>query len=398
MSEKPIIKILTMEIKTHSYIKGGSQIKYIELIQECLKHNWEIHHIAPGHNTISKSLLFFHHPVRDIPILPASIPFSIQAIFQFYKISRKITIDAVVTNSFIEGLIGIAFKAQNKNLKVIVSIHGDHIEGIQIENYGIKKIVYTSILQSIEKIVLCHSDKIIFVSEYNRSTILARNGFHNVNKTTLLYNNIPEKIQNNESKSIIRYSNEKKIIGYVGSLHARGKGLTFLIKALKCIKEKIPNTMLVLVGDGPDKDALISLIEDLDLTDDVVFTGFKEDPVPYMKGFDILVLPSLHEACSLVLLEGLGLNIPVLGSKVGGTREILQYEELLFEPSDINAISRKVLHFFLNLSANQKVAEYCMIRKKIFLFNWGDEMLKIIQDTVNQNDIFANITEESKIK
>ena len=376
------MEIITMQIKNLPNSTGGSYIKYMELIEEFLNRGWKVHHISPkGFTNIHHDLLV-HHEIRDIPITPSFIPFSIQAFTKFLSLQRNTKVDAVVTFSFLEGLLGVLFKVLNNNIKVIVAIHGDHIAGYLIDSNYITKVVCSPVLQLVEKIVLRHSDSIIFVSEYNRSSIMTRAGFTQIDKTKLLYNNIPKRVIALSKEPPVLFSQDKKILGYVGSLYAEGKGLTYLISAFHMVKQKIPDSMLVIVGDGPDKDELVSLVRELNLYNDVIFTGFKSNPISYMKGFDVLVLPSLHEACSLVLLEALCMDIPVLGSRVGGTPEVLKYEELLFNAADAEAIASKVVYLFQNPVAYQKAVNLCNIRKSCFLFDWGEEMARIVQEVV----------------
>jgi glycosyltransferase involved in cell wall biosynthesis len=376
------MEIITMQIKNLPNTAGGSYIKYMELIEEFLNRGWKVHHISPEGFTSIQHDLLVHHGVRDTSITPSFLPFSIQAFMRFLSIQRNSNIDAVVTFSFLEGLLGVLFKIFGSKIKVIVAVHGDHIAGYFIDSNYVIKLVYSQVLRLVEKIVLSCSDLIIFVSEYNRNTIMKRAGFTQTDKTQLLYNNISRRIIALSKEPSVRLSQDKKILGYVGSLHARGKGLVYLISAFHIIKREIPDSMLVIVGDGPDKGELISLVKELDLCNDVIFTGFKSNPIAYMKGFDILILPSLHEACSLVLLEALCMDIPVLGSSVGGTPEILKYEELLFNAADAEIIASKVVNLFQNPNAYLEAVNLCRTRKNSFLFDWGEEMARIVQEIV----------------
>jgi len=376
------MEIITMQIKNESDPFGGSYIKYMELIEEFLNRRWKVHHISPkGFTNIHHDLLV-HHGVRDLPITPSFLPFSIQALMKFLAIQKNTKVDAVVTFSTLEGLLGILFKILNGRIKVIVAIHGDNIAGCLISSDYITKSIYLPILKLIEKVVLNYSDYVIFVSERDRSTIMKRAGFTQIDKTKLLYNNISKRVIALSQEPPVRFSQDKKILGYVGSLYAEGKGLKYLISAFHTIKQIIPDSMLVIVGDGPDKDELISLMRELDLCNDVIFTGFKSNPIAYLKGFDILILPSLHEACSQVLLEGLYSGTLVLGSNVGGTPEVLKYKELLFNAADAEAIASKVVYLFQNPTAYQEAVNLCKIRKNCFLFDWGEEMSRIVQEVV----------------
>jgi glycosyltransferase involved in cell wall biosynthesis len=376
------MEIITMQIKNQANPSGGSYIKYMELIEAFLNRGWKVHHISPKGFTNVYHDLLVHHGVHDIPITPSILPFSIQALMKFIYMHNNAKVDAVLTFSTLEGLLGVLFKSLDNKIKVIVAIHGDNIAGCSISSNYVTKSIYLPILRLVEKTVLSHSDCVLFVSDYDRSNAMERTGSTQIDKTKVLYNNISERVIALNQEHPVRFSQDKKILGYVGSLYAKGKGLIYLISAFHRIKQEIPDSMLVIVGDGPDKDELISLVRELDLCNDVVFTGFKSNPIAYMKGFDILILPSLHEACSLVLLEGLYSGIPVLGSNIGGTPEVLKYEELLFNAADAEAIASKVVYLFQNPVAYQKAVNLCNIRKSCFLFDWGEEMARIVQEVV----------------
>lgn len=371
-----------MQINNQPNPHGGAYIKYMELIGDFVNRGWKVHHISPRGFTNIHHVLLIHHEIRDIPIVPSFLPFSIQVLIKFFSIQRNTRIDAVVTFSFLEGLVGVLFKILNSKIKVIVAIRGDDVAGYLLSKSFIKIHAYPSILKLVGKIVMNRSDCIIFVSEYNRNVTIKRVGITQIDKTKLLYNNISNRALALSKESPIRLSQGKKILGYVGNLYAEGKGLKYLISAFHIIKQTIPDSMLVLVGDGPDKDDLISLARELNLSNDVVFTGFKENPIAYMKGFDIMILPSLHEGFSQVLLEALCSDVPILGSNIGGTPEVLEYDELLFNAADAESIASKVVYLFQNPTAYQEVANLCKIRKNCFLFNWGEEMAKIVQEFV----------------
>jgi len=114
--------------------------------------------------------------------------------------------------------------------------------------------------------------------------------------------------------------------------------------------------------------------------DDVIFTGWVENPLQYMKGFDLLVLPSLHEACPLVILESLYVGTPVIASKVGGIPEILKYDELLVEPGNVQVLTEKILNLMKNEKDYNKSVELCNERIKKFIFNWDEVMINMLRN------------------
>jgi len=118
---------------------------------------------------------------------------------------------------------------------------------------------------------------------------------------------------------------EKFVLLTVRNLVPR-MGLEDLLFAVRQAVERVPDVYLVLGGDGPLKNSLTSLSRELQLQDHVKFVGFIPDmELPeYYQMADVFVLPTLElEGFGLVTLEALASGVPVLGTPVGGTVEIL---------------------------------------------------------------------------
>ena len=121
-----------------------------------------------------------------------------------------------------------------------------------------------------------------------------------------------------------------KMLLFVGRL-AEKKGVTYLISAMKGIAKEFPGCKLVIVGDGPEKQSLMTQSQQLGLSGSVVFTGSLPNqslPVFY-RAADVFVLPSIvdsrgdTEGLGVVLLEAIAAGIPVVASNVGGIPDIL---------------------------------------------------------------------------
>ena len=113
---------------------------------------------------------------------------------------------------------------------------------------------------------------------------------------------------------------------FTGRLHPQ-KNLAMLIEAWPSIVERTL-ACLILVGDGPDRDRLASLVVNRGLTDFVHFTGAVEDPSLWLRSADAFVLPSVAEGMSNSLLEAMSTGLPCLASKIGGNTDLLGGLEL----------------------------------------------------------------------
>ena len=101
---------------------------------------------------------------------------------------------------------------------------------------------------------------------------------------------------------------------------------------------------LLLVGDGPLRDELQQVASDLGVADRTVFVGALDNPYPLMQRADVIALVSAEEGFGLVALEAAALNVPFVGSDVGGLGElcgVLGCET--FPPGQARALAAAIL-------------------------------------------------------
>ena len=145
-------------------------------------------------------------------------------------------------------------------------------------------------------------------------------------------------------------------------------GLDNLIKAMSLLKKKGTKVHLVIGGRGPEEILLKDLIEHEQLQDDVRMAGFiPADQLPDFYGAaDFFILPTLRlEGFGLVTVESLACGTPVLGTPVGGTKEILNnfQSNLLFEDSSpesmADGIQLAVEELFTNTCKYKQLRQRC---------------------------------------
>jgi len=377
------LKVITMQIKNMDKVFGGAYERYMQLIEEFTSRDWEVHHISPKGFSNIKHKNLIHHGTLDIPFRPSSLPFSIQAFAKMLWLRAKTPVDLIVTFSVLEGLLGVLFKLFSGRTKLVISSRGDEVALAEAKmEKGIKKTLYLKISRMIEKRAMRKADLVIFLSDKDRQSAVKRTKGDHIGKTKVVYNSITPRLRKLSRARGISFSSGNKIIGFVGLIHEEGKGLRYLMEAFSKVKRELPNSKLVVVGDGPGKLWLVSLVESLGLQGDVIFTGFQQNPIQYMKGFDLMVLPSLYEAFGAVILEALYVGTPVIGSKAGGIPEVLKYDELLFEPRNADELASKILNLLQNDGAYSKALELCGKRKEAFTFDWREEMFNTIKEVL----------------
>jgi glycosyltransferase involved in cell wall biosynthesis len=167
----------------------------------------------------------------------------------------------------------------------------------------------------------------------------------------------------------------------------KGKNIDLLIRAF--VRAQLDDALLVVVGDISTRDLherkrLEILAENLGISGKVVFTGWRKDAGNIIRSTDLFVLPSISEGCPLALLEALGLGVPCLGSRIPEVKEVLYYEELLFDPTSEEELAQKLL----SCTNDRTLAlwhKLCEKRRGVYTFDWDQRLL----DTLSHAGVAA---------
>lgn len=140
-----------------------------------------------------------------------------------------------------------------------------------------------------------------------------------------------------------------RIMGTVGRLDSI-KNQKMMIKALRQVRVSYPETVLLIVGDGPERRNLEAFVAELGLTSHVIFTGFREDVHRFFSLMDVFLLTSFSEGTAMTILEAMASGLPTIVTDVGGNPEIVEAGKTGFViPSDDEkALADRVLSFFNN--------------------------------------------------
>lgn len=152
---------------------------------------------------------------------------------------------------------------------------------------------------------------------------------------------------------------DKIVIGYFGRL-VKEKGIYLLLEAVKILRKRIKNLILLIVGDGPEKERIKNYIQSFGMEKDTILLDRVETgKVPmYMNLLDVLVLPSFEyrgklgkgwkEQFGRVLIEAMACEVPVVGSSSGEIPNVIGDAGLIFKERSVEDLVEKLTVLIVN--------------------------------------------------
>lgn len=131
-----------------------------------------------------------------------------------------------------------------------------------------------------------------------------------------------------------------------------------LIRAFKQSKMSKGDTKIFILGSGPLKGYLESLIKELNLLNKVILLGQVDNPYPYLAQADLFVLSSNHEGQPMVLLEALTLGKSIIATDIVGNRSILGSCSKCLVENNQNALSEKLDAFLAKENTFNQLFDY----------------------------------------
>ncbi len=336
--------------------QGGTEKQALSLI-EGLGDRYKISLLAPDGKGAAK--------FRKLPILQREFT---RWDFNFFKglpelmagikeIQKEQAIDLVHVHGAHELMLPVRWVLGK--VPIIFTVHGYHGEGAQ---FSYQTSCWFSNWLATQVISVCEA-------EYN----LLRELGLDEKKLHLIYNGVKEPIldatKSMELAERFHLNPETQIILGTAARLNEAKGLTYLLQAFAALSPSPSPTeeqdlRLVIAGNGELEASLKQEALDLGISDRVIFTGYLDDLPNLMQLFDIFVLPSLQEACSLACAEAMSQAKPVVGTCVGGIAE--QVSDLqtgfIVMPRDPNGLAAKLAELINDRELRDRFAQSGYVR------------------------------------
>ncbi len=243
----------------------------------------------------------------------------LRAFLQLRRLMKEEKPDLIHTNGFHEGLL----------VSLAAPFAGRPAHVCTLHNFAVgpwtgraRRALYLAL----QHLLVRRTDRVITVCDAIRRSLP---GADSRNVVTIL-NGVSEKgiaprASVEEARRELGLDPNRTVVGSLGRLAPEKSVDDFVRLAARFVDDEDPPVFLV-VGDGPERERLADLSRQLRVDALVRFTGGRFPGSDYMQLFDVTVIPSVFEGCSLTAIESMFLGIPVVATAVGGLPELVSDE------------------------------------------------------------------------
>ena len=294
-------------------------------LMKLLKANgWEVH-VAARDNLSEKNGLTLEYPdqVFDIPFQRSPVsPKNTAAYRQLKQLLREEHYDIIHCNTPVGGVLGrlAARPYRRAGTKVFYTAHGFHFyKGASKKNW----LVY----YPIERLLAKNTDKVLTINTEDYEFAAKRFPcevchIHGVGVDERRYHPVsPE--ESLASRAALGYSASQKIILCIGEL-LPNKNQLMAIRMMTRLIEAFPDALLLIAGNGPERDRLMAKAEELRVSENVRFLGYVTNLQDYQHIADACVSCSYREGLGLNVIEAMLSGVPVVATDNRGHRDLIR--------------------------------------------------------------------------
>jgi glycosyltransferase involved in cell wall biosynthesis len=293
----------------------------------------------------------------------------IRSMYVLYKAIKAFRPDIIACHSSMAGIVSRSVSIFLKRPKVIFTAHSwAFTTGAPV----IRKIL----MIPIEKFLSCFTDKIICVSQFDKSIAL-KYKITNNDKLQVVYNGV----KNRELREI-KNSDIFRIVTVSRLDYPKLPDL--LIQAFSLIKDA--NIFLEVIGYGEDINKIKSLIKNLNLEQRInIHENLKKDDIfGHLSNSDLFVLISRHEGLPLTILEAMSVGLPVVASNVGGICEEVKSDFGFLVQNNVVEIKDAIMKFISHEVNIHEMSQNSQNRQRQFfsLNKFIDETEKVYKEVL----------------
>jgi L-malate glycosyltransferase len=324
---------------------GGSGVVATELGIELAKRGHEVHFISyssPFRLRGFQQNVFYHEvDVSAYPLFKYP-PYDLSLATKIMEVTKEHSLDVVHAHYAIPHAISAYLAKQmmrGKGPKIVTTLHGTDITLV-----GKDATFYEAVKFSVEE-----SDGITAVSKYLSNRTIDE--FKIANEIKTIYNFVDTDRFNGEVTdcNVKQFApNGEKILIHTSNFRPV-KRLTKTIEIFAKVRKHIP-AKLLLIGEGPDRQASHDRAIELGVHDDVIYLGLQHYIENLLGCADLFLIPSGEESFGLAALEAMACKTPVIGSQIGGIPEVVDHgiNGFLHPLDDVDAMAESALKLLQN--------------------------------------------------
>ena len=269
----------------------------------------------------------------------------IRALIKIRRILTEYQIDIIHTHLIRADIYGRLAAIRFDTLFIITTIHN-------LDFYRKEKKYF--ILKLLDSYLSKFNDKIITVSKSVMEFTINNQNIPS-DKFVTIYNSVDlERFQPTYRYNKIK--NNNYTVGFLGRLHKQ-KNLPTLLKATELVNRENKGIKFLIGGEGPEKEKLVKITENLNLINTITFIDYVSDVVNFFTKIDIFVLSSIIEGHPLALLEAMASGLPCVATDAGGISETIINGKSGFvvEKSNPLQLAKRIIEIANNTQLQQKM-------------------------------------------
>ncbi|MGD0712612.1 MAG: glycosyltransferase family 4 protein [Gaiellaceae bacterium] len=146
-----------------------------------------------------------------------------------------------------------------------------------------------------------------------------------------------------ETRRLLGIAQDAFLVGWVGRMTAV-KRTKDILRTLRALVDRDVDAYLLIVGDGPDRDALEQYAHQIGVAKRCLFLGYQEDVARFYDAIDVLLLPSVNEGTPVSVIEALAAGRPAVATRVGGVPDVVRdgVDGFLVDVGDVETLAERL--------------------------------------------------------
>lgn len=340
---------------------GGSGVVATELGQELAARGHDVHFITyapPIRIDLSHPHIHFHQAaVVQYPLFDHS-PYTLSLAVKMLEVFEQESLDILHVHYAIPHSVSALLArsmAAPRRLPFITTLHGTDITLVG-NNHNFLPITRYSIEQS---------DGVTSISQYLLKRTLEEFGIKRRIEVIPNFVNCELYCRMPDPQLRAEWApNGEPILMHLSNFRPV-KRILDAIETFALVREKMP-AKLVMIGDGPDREAAEELARTRKIDNDVLFLGQQNEVMRKLSQADLFLLPSEIESFGLAALEAMACEVPVIATNVGGLPEVVEsgVDGFLVEPGDVQGAAKHAIDILSRADRGREMGQLARIHAK----------------------------------